>query len=158
VFTHAHVSMITHRVGVYRSRPIGASLLTTSPQQGCLALKGLHTGLAGRGDGCPLIQMSNGGFVVHAMYGRVAQRLFQGLTFGSEVVDLTVLRLRSVKFPQFHSSMQRYSNPRYSCTCFRSVNFVRLLYFTSRSIAMSVSVCLSVCSVAYLKNHTSELA
>ena len=26
------------------NRPIGASLLTTSPQQGCLALKGLHTG------------------------------------------------------------------------------------------------------------------
>jgi len=36
VFTHAHVSMITYRVDVYRSRPIGASLL-------CLALKGLHT-------------------------------------------------------------------------------------------------------------------
>ena len=35
--------MITYRVDVYRSRPIGASLL-------CLALKGLHTGLGGRGD------------------------------------------------------------------------------------------------------------
>ena len=44
VFTHAHVSMITYRVHVYRSRPIGVSLLTTSPQQGCLALKGLHIG------------------------------------------------------------------------------------------------------------------
>ena len=39
VFTYARVSMITYRVvtvGVYQSRPIGASLL-------CLALKGLHT-------------------------------------------------------------------------------------------------------------------
>jgi len=44
MFTHAHVSMITYRVDVYRSRPIGASLLTTSPHYGCLALKGLHTG------------------------------------------------------------------------------------------------------------------
>ena len=44
VFTHTHVSMITYRVDIYRSRPIGASLLTTSPQQGCLSLKGLHTG------------------------------------------------------------------------------------------------------------------
>jgi len=50
VFTYAHVSIITYRVDihyrvdVYRSRPIGASLLTTSPQQGCLALNGLHTG------------------------------------------------------------------------------------------------------------------
>ena len=34
MFTRAHVSMITYRVDVYRSRPIGASLL-------CLALKGL---------------------------------------------------------------------------------------------------------------------
>jgi len=31
MFTHAHVSMVTYRVDVYRSRPIGASLLTTSP-------------------------------------------------------------------------------------------------------------------------------
>jgi len=38
--------MTTYRVDVDRSRPIGASLLTTSPQQGCLALKGLHTGAA----------------------------------------------------------------------------------------------------------------
>ena len=44
VFTHAHVSMIADRVEVYRTRPIGAYLLTTSPQQGCLALKRLHTG------------------------------------------------------------------------------------------------------------------
>ena len=44
VFTHAHVSMITDRVDVYQSRPIGASLLTTSPQQGCLALNRLQTG------------------------------------------------------------------------------------------------------------------
>jgi len=41
---HAHVSMITYCEYVYRSRPIGASLFTTSPQQGCLAKKGLHTG------------------------------------------------------------------------------------------------------------------
>jgi len=40
----ARVYMITYPVDVYRSRPVGASLLTTSPQQGCLALKGLHTG------------------------------------------------------------------------------------------------------------------
>jgi len=46
--------MITYCVDVYRSRPIGESLLTTSPRQGCLALYGLHTGLAGRGDGYPL--------------------------------------------------------------------------------------------------------
>jgi len=36
VFTHADMSMITYSVDVYRSRPIGASIL-------CLALKGLHT-------------------------------------------------------------------------------------------------------------------
>ena len=36
--------MITYLVDVCRSRPIGASLLITSPQQGCLAMKGLHTG------------------------------------------------------------------------------------------------------------------
>jgi len=42
VFTHAQVSMITYRVDVYRSRPIGASLY--SPQSLSLALKGLHTG------------------------------------------------------------------------------------------------------------------
>jgi len=36
VFTHAHVSMITYRVDVYRSRPTGTSLLS-------LPLKGLHT-------------------------------------------------------------------------------------------------------------------
>jgi len=51
MFTHGHVSMITYRIHVYQSRPIAASLLMTSPQQGCLAQKGLHTGLAGRGDG-----------------------------------------------------------------------------------------------------------
>ena len=34
MFTHAHVSMITYRVDIYRSRPIGASLLTTIPQPG----------------------------------------------------------------------------------------------------------------------------
>jgi len=44
VFTHAHVFMITYRVHIYRSRPRGASLLTTSPEQGWLALNGLHTG------------------------------------------------------------------------------------------------------------------
>jgi len=37
MFTHAHVSMITYRVDVYRSRPTGSSLL-------CLTPKGLHTG------------------------------------------------------------------------------------------------------------------
>jgi len=36
-----------YRVDVYHSRPIGASLLTTSPHQGCLALTGLHTGWLG---------------------------------------------------------------------------------------------------------------
>jgi len=46
--------MITYRVDVYRSRPIGASLLTTSPQQGYPALNGLHTGAGRRGDGYPL--------------------------------------------------------------------------------------------------------
>ena len=52
---HMHVSVITYRVDVYRSRPICASLLSTSPQQGCLALKGLHTGWLGvHGDGYPL--------------------------------------------------------------------------------------------------------
>jgi len=45
VFTHAHVSMITYCVDVYRSRPIGASLL-------CQALKGLHTGWLGRDTTC----------------------------------------------------------------------------------------------------------
>jgi len=54
VFSHAHVSMIAYRVVVYRSRPIGASLLTTSPQQGCLAVKACMQGLAGRGDDYPL--------------------------------------------------------------------------------------------------------
>jgi len=43
VFTHAHVSMITYHVDVYQSRAIGACLLTTSHQHGCLPLKGLHT-------------------------------------------------------------------------------------------------------------------
>jgi len=57
VFTHAHVSMITYRVHVYRSRPTGASQLTTSPQQGCVALKGLHTGWLGVVTGIRLIQM-----------------------------------------------------------------------------------------------------
>jgi len=46
--------MITYRVHVYRSRPICASLLTTSPQQVCLAPEGPAHGLAGRGDGYPL--------------------------------------------------------------------------------------------------------
>jgi len=57
MFTHAHVSMITYHVDVYRSRPIGASLLTTSPQQRCLALKGLHTGWFGMVMGTCLIQI-----------------------------------------------------------------------------------------------------
>ena len=38
-------------------RPIGASLLTTSPQQGCLALKGLHTGWLGVVTGIRLIHI-----------------------------------------------------------------------------------------------------
>ena len=41
VYPCTYLPMITYRVDVYRSRPIGTSLLTTSPQQGCLAL---HTG------------------------------------------------------------------------------------------------------------------
>jgi len=49
--------MITYRVHVYRSRPIGASLLTTSPQQGCLALKGLHTGWLGVVTGIRIIHI-----------------------------------------------------------------------------------------------------
>jgi len=56
--------MITYRVDVYRSGPIGASLLTTSPQQGCLALNGLHTGWLGVVTGIRLIQISTGGFLV----------------------------------------------------------------------------------------------
>jgi len=44
VFTHAHVYLITYCVDVYQSRPIGTSLLTTSPQHGFLAFKGLHMG------------------------------------------------------------------------------------------------------------------
>ena len=47
MFTHAHVSMTTYRVDVYRSRPIGASLLTTSPQQGDWQAMAV----AGRADG-----------------------------------------------------------------------------------------------------------
>ena len=34
MFTHAHVSVITYRVDVYRSRPIGASLLTSAGTPG----------------------------------------------------------------------------------------------------------------------------
>jgi len=49
--------MITYRVDVYRSRPIGAPLLTTSPQQRCLALKGLHTGWVGVVTGINLIHI-----------------------------------------------------------------------------------------------------
>ena len=54
MITHARVSMITYCVDVYRSRAIDASLLTTSPQQGCLALKGWTQWLAGRGNWYPL--------------------------------------------------------------------------------------------------------
>ena len=67
VFTHAQVSMITYHVDVYRSRPIGASLLTTSPQQGCLALKGLNTGWLGAVMGIRLIQIWTGGFLVNCI-------------------------------------------------------------------------------------------
>jgi len=67
VFTHAHVSMITYRVHVYRSRPIGASLLTTSPQQGCLALKGLHTGASRMG-------VVTGIRLIHIMAAATAER------------------------------------------------------------------------------------
>ena len=42
--TCVHDNIPCRTVDVYRSRPIGASLITTSPRQGCLALKGLHTG------------------------------------------------------------------------------------------------------------------
>jgi len=51
VFTHAHMSMITYRVDVYRSRPIRASLLTSAGTPGP---EGPAPGLAGRGDGYPL--------------------------------------------------------------------------------------------------------
>jgi len=45
VFTQAHVSMITYRVDVYRSRPIGASLLTTSHRlQRCWSGRRASTG------------------------------------------------------------------------------------------------------------------
>jgi len=56
--------MIIYRVDVYRSRPICASLLTPSPQQGCLALNGLYTGWLGVVTGIRLIQISTGGFLV----------------------------------------------------------------------------------------------
>jgi len=56
VFTHAHVSMITYRVDVYRSRLIGASLLAGRGRPGADADRYrcacLMQGLAGRGDGC----------------------------------------------------------------------------------------------------------
>ena len=42
---------------VCRSRPVGASLLTTSPQHGCLVLKGLHTGWLGVVMGIHLIHI-----------------------------------------------------------------------------------------------------
>ena len=47
MFTHAHVSTITYRVDVYQSRTIGVS-------QGCVSVKGLHTGAGWGGDGYPL--------------------------------------------------------------------------------------------------------
>jgi len=53
VFTHAHDN-IPCSLHVYGSRPIGASLLTTSLHQGLLALKACTQVLAGRGDGYPL--------------------------------------------------------------------------------------------------------
>jgi len=56
MFTYAHAFIITYRVDVYRSRPIGASLLTTSPKQECLALNGLHTGWLGVVTGIRLIR------------------------------------------------------------------------------------------------------
>jgi len=53
--THAHVSMITCRVDVYRSRPIGASLLAGRGRPAADAERYrcacLTQGLAGRGDG-----------------------------------------------------------------------------------------------------------
>jgi len=71
MFTHAHVSMMTYHVHIYRSRPIGASLLTTSPEHGCLALKGLHTDWLGMVTGIHLIHIiaaatveKHGGFLV----------------------------------------------------------------------------------------------
>ena len=55
MFTHAHVSMITYRADVYRSRPISASLLTGRGQPAADAngyrCACLTQGLAGRGDG-----------------------------------------------------------------------------------------------------------
>jgi len=47
MFTHAHVSMITYRVDVYRSRLIGASLLTSA---GMPCPEGPAHGLAACGD------------------------------------------------------------------------------------------------------------
>jgi len=73
VYIHAHVSMITYRVDVYRSRPIGASLLTTSPQQGCLALKGLHTGWLGVVTG--ISSASTGGVLVSLKHCKIVTML-----------------------------------------------------------------------------------
>ena len=60
MFTHAHASMITYRVDVYRNRPIGASLLTShhKPSAGYLAPKGLHTGWLGVVTGIRLLQIT----------------------------------------------------------------------------------------------------
>ena len=55
MFRHAHVSMITYRVDVCRSRPIGASLLAGRGRPGADADRYrcacLTQALAGRGDG-----------------------------------------------------------------------------------------------------------
>ena len=62
-----HVSMITRRVDVYRSRPIGASLLAGRGRPGADADRYrcacLTQGLAGRGDG--ISAASTGGVLVN---------------------------------------------------------------------------------------------
>ena len=66
MFTHAHVSMITYRVDVYRSRPIGASLLTSAGMPGPEGPA--HRGWLGVVTGIRLIQISTGGFLVIIMF------------------------------------------------------------------------------------------
>jgi len=62
MFTRAHVSMITYRVDVYRSRPIHAFLLTSAGMPGPEGLA--HRGWLGMVTGIRLIQILTGGFLV----------------------------------------------------------------------------------------------
>jgi len=62
VFTHAHVSTITFRVDVYRSRPIGASVLTSAGMPGPEGPA--HSSWLGVVTGILLIQISTGGVLV----------------------------------------------------------------------------------------------